>query len=64
MITASLVPMMLILQACGNKAVCPSYPNPSQDVLNKIKSLKSDKVDDWILKQYKLNLKLKVCNEN
>ena len=60
----SLVLTIFILQACGNKyTVCPSYPNPSQEVLIKIKSLESQEVDDWILKQYKLNLKLKVCNE-
>lgn len=56
--------MMLTLQACGSKSVCPSYPKPSQDVLIKIKSLQSQEVDDWILKQYKLNQKLKVCNES
>lgn len=58
----SIVLMTLILQACGSKTICPKYPNPSQEVLDKIKSLKSEKVDDWILKQYKLNLKLKACN--
>ena len=64
MIVASLALMMLTLQACGSKSVCPSYPKPTQEILSKIKSLKSQEVDDWILKQYKLNLKLKVCNEN
>lgn len=60
----SIALMMLTLQACGSKTTsCPSYPNPSQEVLDKIKSLQSKEVDDWILKQYKLNLKLKVCNE-
>lgn len=59
----SIALMMLTLQACGNKSVCPSYPKPSQEVLNEIKSLESREVDDWILKQYKLNLKLEVCNE-
>lgn len=55
--------MTLIMQACGNKSVCPSYPKPSQEVLTKIKSLNSQDVDNWILKQYKLNKKLEVCNE-
>jgi hypothetical protein len=62
--TASLVLTMLTLQACGSKSVCPSYPKPSQNVLTKIKSLKSQDVDDWILKQFKLNKKLEVCNES
>ena len=64
MIVASLVLTMLTLQACGSKAACPSYPKPSQEVLSKIKSLESKEVDDWILKQYKLNQKLEICNEN
>ena len=59
-----LILMMFTLQACGNKTtICPKYPIPSQEVLNKIKSLKSQEVDDWILKQYKLNQKLGICNE-
>lgn len=63
MMMMSIVLMTLTLQACGSKSVCPSYPAPSQKVLTKIKSLKSQEVDGWILKQYKLNKKLEVCNE-
>lgn len=60
----SIAVMMLTMQGCGSKqAVCPTYPKPSQYVLDKIQSLKDKKVDDWVVEQYKLNLKLKVCNE-
>jgi len=56
--------MMFTLQACGSKTlICPKYPPPSQNTLNKISSLKDNDVNDWMLKQYKLNLKLKACNE-
>lgn len=58
-----LILMTSIIQGCGSKSICPSYPKPSQKVLDKIESLKSKEVDDWILKKYKLNLKLEVCNE-
>lgn len=61
----SIAVMMLTMQGCGNKqlSVCPKYPAPTQNVLNKIKSLKDKSVDDWIIKQYKLNKQLKICNE-
>lgn len=59
----SIALMMFTLQACGSKSICPLYPKPSQNVLNEIESLKSQEVNDWILKQFKLNKKLKVCNE-
>ena len=52
------------MQGCGSKhTICPQYPAPTQGVLNKIKSLNDKDVDSWIIKQYKLNKKLKVCNE-
>lgn len=57
--------MMLTMQGCGNKnnTVCPNYPKPTQDVLNQIKSLNDANVDNWMIEQYKLNLKLGVCKE-
>ncbi len=62
--TMSIALMMFTLQACGSKnSVCPKYYQPTQNVLNKIFSLKDNDVNDWMLKQYKLNLKLKACNE-
>ncbi len=61
----SIAVMMLTMQGCGSKqlTVCPKYPKPTQDVLAKIQSLKDKKVDDWIVKQFKLNMQLKICNE-
>ena len=62
--TMSIALMMFTLQACGSKTlICPKYPPPSQNTLNKISSLKDNDVNEWMLKQYKLNLKLKACNE-
>lgn len=57
--------MMLIMQGCGSKnnTICPAYPKPTQDVLDRIKSLEDKNVDDWMLEQYKLNLKLGVCKQ-
>ena len=52
------------MQGCGSKAtICPKYPRPTQHTLTKIQSLKDYSVDSWMVKQYKLNLKLKACNE-
>ena len=60
----SIAVMMLTMQGCGSKhTICPKYPTPTQNVLNKIKSLKDESVDNWIVKQYKLSKKLKVCNK-
>ena len=59
----TLIFINMMIAGCGNINVCPPYPKPSQNVLNKIKSLESQEVDDWIVKQYKLNQKLKACNE-
>lgn len=42
--------------------VCPSYPVPSQSVLSSIQAITDKDVDDWMIEQYKLNMKLKVCN--
>ena len=53
-----------MMNSCGSRyTICPKYPKPSQVVLSKIKSLDSSEVDTWMVKQYKLNKKLKVCNE-
>lgn len=53
------------MQGCGSKnnTICPAYPKPTQDVLDRIKSLEDKNVDDWMLEQYKLNLKLGVCKQ-
>jgi len=57
--------MMFMMQGCGSKnnTICPNYPKPTQDVLDRIKSLKDDSVNNWMQEQYKLNLKLGVCKE-
>lgn len=53
-----------LLAGCGSKTtVCPTYPKPSKHVLERIKSLKDNQVDQWLIKQYKLNKQLGVCNE-
>ena len=49
------------IQGCGVKNACPKYPEASQEVLDKIKSLDDDNVDDWIVEQHVLSLKLKLC---
>ncbi len=61
----SIVLTIFIIQGCGSKGLtCPSYPVPNQHVLQSIQSIQDSQVDEWMLKQYKLNLKLKVCNED
>lgn len=42
---------------------CPTFPAPSQSVLDKIKSLNDREVDCWMENMLKLNRKLKVCKE-
>jgi len=61
----SIVLMILTMQGCGNKnnTICPNYPKPTQSVLDRIKSLNDVNVDNWMIEQYKLNLKLGVCKE-
>ena len=53
------------MQGCGikNNTICPTYQKTTQVVLDKIKSLKDENVDNWMIEQYKLNLKLGVCKE-
>lgn len=60
--------MILILMmfvGCGAKInnICPTYPKPSSEVTDKILDLKDSKVDEWMIKQYKLSLQLKECNK-
>lgn len=42
-------------------SVCPDFPPPSQEVLDEIKSLQNEEVDEWIKDLYRLNLKLQYC---
>lgn len=59
-----LVSSLLIFGGCAGKTTtCPTYPKPSKHVLDKIKSLNDDSVNVWMIKQYKLNNQLGVCNE-
>lgn len=59
----NLVIAILFLSGCASSTVCPQYPKPTQEVLGKIKSLNDKDVDDWIIKQFKLNKQLKICND-
>lgn len=55
---------LLIFGGCaGETTICPTYPKPSKEVLNSIKSLEDNRVNEWMIEQYKLNKKLGVCNE-
>lgn len=55
--------ILFLLTGCGSKTtVCPQYPKPSAHVLEQLKSLNDDRVDRWLIKQYKLNKQLGVCN--
>ena len=57
--------VLMMLVGCGVKTsnLCPIYPIPSSEVTNKILSLKDNNVNEWMVKQYKLNLKLQECNK-
>jgi outer membrane lipoprotein-sorting protein len=56
--------LMFLLSGCSQKlTICPTYPKPSKQVLDKIKSLNDQNVNVWMIEQYKLNKKLGVCNE-
>ena len=41
------------------RCVVPTYPKPSKHVLSSIHSLNDAEVNAWMVKQYKLNQKLK-----
>jgi len=59
-----LVVSLFIFSGCATKSnVCPSYPKPSQHTLSKIQSLNDSETNVWMIKQYKLNKQLKICNE-
>lgn len=47
---------------CSNVGtICPPFPKPSKDVLNKIYNLHDNDVDMWVESVFKHNLKIKVC---
>ena len=54
-----LVPMMLMLSGCASKpTVCPQFPKPSTEAVIAIQGLENQKVDEWMVELYKLQLKL------
>lgn len=56
--------MMLMMQGCINSTnVCPTYPKPSQSVLNSIRDINNTEVDSWMIEQLKLSRKLNVNKE-
>lgn len=54
--------IMCFLSGCTSTMVCPQYPKPSAHVLESIKSLNDSEIDQWLIKQYKLNKQLGICN--
>lgn len=62
LVTGSLLILCFLAGCSTTSAVCPQYPKPSAHVLEKLKSLNDDQVDQWLIKQYKLNKQLGVCN--
>lgn len=57
-----IVSLMFLFSGCTGTTICPSYPKPSKEVLQKIKSLNDNSVNLWMIEQFKLNKKLGVCN--
>lgn len=53
---------IILFSGCARTTICPTYPKPSKEILQKIKSLNDDSVDLWMIEQFKLNKKLGVCN--
>ena len=62
------VMLMSMMQGCGSRhtTVCPSYPKPSQKVLDDISTLypKSPEVKWWMKENFKLSQKLKIGRED
>lgn len=55
-----LIISLFVFSGCTKvTTVCPSYPKPSQHTLLQIKSLNDPEVNVWMIKQYKLNKKLR-----
>lgn len=52
-----------LLSGCASKiTVCPGFPKPKQETLKQLKDLNNKNVDDWIEDLFRLNKKLKECN--
>jgi hypothetical protein len=51
----------LVTGCTKTNSVCPPFPNPSQEVLGKIKDTNSSAVNSWMTEVYKHNLKIKAC---
>lgn len=54
--------IVLALVGCNNTTVCPSYPKTTIKVLEPLKSLENNDVDNWMIEQLKLKRKLEKCN--
>jgi len=57
--------LALVLTGCCAKVqptVCPPFPSPTNEALDKIESLHSTPVDDWIVRLFKLKQQLELCN--
>lgn len=52
------VAIVSMIGCSSTTCIYPSYPKPNQVVLDKINSLKSIDVDNWMMEQYKLKMKL------
>lgn len=53
-----------ICASCASApTICPQYPLPSSNVLSTLQQLNNEEVDDWMIEQFKLNMKLKICND-
>ena len=43
--------------------VCPSFPNPADNAVNKIQALHDQEVDAWMVGLYKLKKELEVTDQ-
>lgn len=57
----TIVMFMILVSGCSSQSACvyPTFPKPSQSVLNSIRDTNSTEVNAWMTELFKLNEKLK-----
>ena len=59
----NLIVTMFLLNGCVIVSnACPSFPRPSKEAIMDLQELNSNSVNEWVVELYKLELKLKECN--
>ena len=58
-IVGSVIIVIMLVGCGGTKCYVPEPPKPSQYVLDKIRGLNDEQVDEWMTKEYKYHKLIK-----